>query len=195
MRILSITLLFLATVPGIGFPQNTQKRGVNVLVSLAQEQKPDKPKSLPEDRAADTYDVYDAALRSPIQGQPPYGAKYYIIDRAIKPNSSWHPEECLQPPDELRAKVREMLNDLAAQDTYTIEPRFKLDKPYEMVSFEHSDGFPASTDIIQLGVVSFSKDRSLASVAMWSRRGTQWKVFTRGKKGWDLRWSACGAVF
>jgi hypothetical protein len=174
------------------------------LASYAQEQKSVEPKSLPEDRATDTYDVYDAALPSPIWGQPYDGAKYYIIDRSIKPNPGWQPEKCMHPPDELRTKVKEMFDDLEAQaDSYKLESRFKLAKPYQFVSSDPlqrrkgmDGGVPPSAQIIQLGIVSFSKDRSLASVVVWSSGGSRWKVFTRGKKGWEEQpWSGCGAIF
>lgn len=167
---------------------------VLALASPAEEPKYDKPKPLPEDRAVDTYDVYDTALARPVWGQPYSGAKYYIIDRSIKPNHR-QPEKCIYPPGELRGKVSEVLADLAAQDdAYTIQPRFKLDKPYEMVSFDSHYLYPVGT--IQLSVVSFSKDRSLALVILWSKGGSQWRVFTRGEKGWEEQhWTSCGAIF
>jgi hypothetical protein len=168
---------------------------VLTLASSAEKQEYNKPKPLPKDREVDTYAVYDAALQSTIWGQPHQNTKYYIRDRAVKPNSGWQPEKCLHPPDELREKLNEMLQDLAAQPTYRLEPRFKLDKPYEMIDSDRHDGFPPGTETIQLGVVSFSKDRSLASVVVWGCCGSQWKVFTRGKKGWEEQtWSLCGAV-
>jgi hypothetical protein len=159
------------------------------------------PKPLPEERAADTYSVYDAAVPNPVWGHAHDGAKYYIGDSAVKPNSGWHPERCLQPPEEFRVKVEEMLDDLSMQpDAYVLEPRFKLKKPYQFVKSGGHD-VPPGADAIWLGIVSFSKDRMLASVVVWRNcgqlcGGSQWKVLTRGKKGWEEQpWSRCSAIF
>jgi hypothetical protein len=175
------------------------------LASAAQEQKQKELIPVPEDRATDTYDVYDAAVPSPIWGQGDSGTKYYIIDKAVKPNSGWHPEECIQPPNELRAKVSEMLDDLKMQaDSYKLEPRFKLAKPYQLISSDPAQRregeIPPHSKVIALGIVSFSKDRSLASVVVWSSCGqlcgeSKWEVFMRGKNGWEEKpWSRCGAI-
>jgi hypothetical protein len=176
-----------------------------ILLTLAsaQEQKHEKPKplALPEDRAADTYDVYDAALPKPIWGQPYQGAKYYIVDRVMKAGIGWQRDNCFKPPNELRVKVEEMLDDLSKQpDAYILEPRFKLNKPYQFVKSGGHD-VPSGESGVALGIVSFSKDRSLASVVVWTScgqlcGGSQWKVLTREKKGWEEQpWSACGAIF
>ena len=163
----------------------------------------DDPKPLPEQRAADTYSVYEAALPKPIWGGAYRGEEYYIVDRAIKPNSGWRPEQCMHPPEELRVKVGEMLDDLAVQaHAYTLETRLKLTKPYQFVSNDPAERrdaagnkLPAGTKVIQLGIVSFSKDHSLASVVVWTRGGSQWRVFKRGENGWEeQRWAVCGAV-
>jgi len=150
----------------------------------------------PKNGRPDTYSVYDAALRRPISfGQPLRGAKYYIVDSAIKATGiGWKPDNCFRPPEELRAKIKEMLDDLSMQpDAYLLEPRFKLDKPYQLVKSGHD--VPTGEYGFALGIVSFSKDRSLASVVVWSScgqlcGGSQWKVLTRGKKGWEEQtWS------
>ena len=172
------------------------------LAVWAQERKEDSPKPLPEERAADTYGVYDAALRRPISfGLPLQSAKYYIVDKATKGGPDWQRDNCFQPPDELRAKVKEMQDDLSAQpDAYVLEPRFNLDKPYQLVKSGGHDVPPGEYGFA-LGIVSFSKDRSLASVVVWSScgqlcGGSQWKVFTRGKKDWEEQpWSHCGVIF
>ena len=183
--------------------------GIRILVLIvltvalsAQERKDDKPKVLPEDRAADTYSVYEAALPKPLWSTTAhYGPKYYIVNHAIKPNSGWHPENCMHPPDDSQARVKEMLDDLSMQpDAYILEPRLKLDKPYQFVESGGHEVPPGEYGIA-LGIVSFSKDRSLASVVVWNScgqlcGGSRWMVFTRGKKGWEEQpWSRCGAIF
>lgn len=171
------------------------------LASSAQEQKHNEPKPLPEDRAADTYAVYDAALPKPLWSTTaPNRTKYYILDHAIKMGIGWQTDRCFKPPNELQVKVGEMLDDLSSQpDAYILEPRFKLDKPYQFIKSGGRE-VPRGEYGIALGIVSFSKDRSLASVIVQSSCGqtcgeSKWMIFTRGRKGWEEQpWSACGAI-
>lgn len=119
----------------------------------------------------------------------------------------------MRPPDELRVKVKEMLDDLAAQaDAYKLEPRLQLAKPYQFTSRNPAqrrdnanNKLPAGIELIQLGIVSFSKDRSLASVVVSAANGSRWHVFKRAENGslpflkpqdWEEQsWSGCGAIF
>src|ERR1051325_3343227 len=99
-----------------------------VLTLWAQAPKYDDPKPIPADRVVDTYNLYEATLARPVWGHNARGSTYYIVDRAMNPRG-WHSEKCMHPPDELRGKMQEMLEDMDAQpDAYALERRLNLDR-------------------------------------------------------------------
>ena len=87
MRTLSITLLFLATFPGVGLPQNAQKPGVEVALHR---QGPLRLRVTLTSGAATTATIYHADL--------PWGIRDSIIFSAVRPNGE--PIDLIFPTDD-----------------------------------------------------------------------------------------------
>jgi hypothetical protein len=98
MRILSITLLFLAAFPGVGFSQNAQKPGVEVQLHR---QSPLRLRVTLTSGSATTATIYNAEL--------PWGIRESMIFSALRPNGE--PIDLIFPiddpgPDKVSIKPR-----------------------------------------------------------------------------------------
>lgn len=99
-------------------------------------------------RAADSYAIYSlliagGAIRNI---SPPRGKQLAIADTTLnvdEMNAAAEPDSELQPPPESERAFRETVQDFHArrQQRVRLEHRFKLDRPYELLSAEQVDQF------------------------------------------------------
>ncbi len=189
-----------------------------VFAAFAQTPKtPPAPEDLPANRVADTYSVYEAALANPIWDHSDNHRPYFIASATGQTYGVEGPEQCVSAPESEQQRFREAVQDYNGQKgkVFRVEDRFTLDRPFRLINEDQqrqiSDklfrGTPPkdpslkdATDIITVGNVAFSKDRSLAMVVISNYcgglcGGEKWRIFKRGAKGWvEKNWGRCSII-
>jgi hypothetical protein len=158
-------------------------------------------------RRADAYSIYSNLLINSFSSDP----TMMIAAKAI-PGASLDPQECVNLPSEYQSRWNEVLMDFTRGKRIqeTIEPAFKISKPYlvltpdEVADFTFNWGkgpayqkpldpkFQGARQLYLLGKVYFSLDHTLAltsiSIGCGSLCGTSgWRVFEKNRTGdWVL---------
>jgi len=155
------------------------------------------PQELPGERVVDTYGVYAAALRNPL-GIQLDTAKTYLVSDHTGQNYGLS-EECAHAPEGVTIEFSEAIADFRAQkgnvyrlENYFVnkEPKVRLLSPKEEKAAVRSWSRGVQpTDIIRLSNVGFSRNRSLAVVAVSHNCGSlcggeNWHVFRRRGNEW-----------
>jgi hypothetical protein len=164
---------------------------------------------IPGDHRAEIYALYSAVMAPPKLSHAD-AAKKYLIENStgFKPDPS--PAGCVSPPPAYRSSFEEILAAFAAHrsDSFRLERRFTLSKPYEILdpaevkqfeemtmnrslrggSRDDVDKFRGGTDIIRLGNVYFNRDRTLAMVRTGAWCGGLcglwvWRILENNDKG------------
>jgi hypothetical protein len=155
------------------------------------------PQELPSERIADTYSVYAAVLRNPLGIHPDTAKTYFVSDRTGQ--SYVLSEECAHAPEGATIEFSEAISDFRAQKgtVYRLENHFHvkereirlLSPKEEKTALRTWSRGVQPTDIIRLSNIGFSRNRSLAVVAVSHECGSRcggenWRVFKRHGNEW-----------
>ena len=181
-----------------------------------------QPQAIPSDRSDAVYTIYSAVVNAPALSHPDTSKKALIEDSTgFKPDPS--PLNCLNHPPSYRSSFEEILMDFSAHksDSFHLERKLTLTKPYELLNAAESkqfeqmtvnpsqldgprdqvDKFRGGTDLIRLGNVYLNRKQSLAIVHTQAFCGGlcgfwTWRVFEKTEDGrWnELHWRTCVAI-
>jgi hypothetical protein len=172
---------------------------------------------VPEERRADTYAVYSAALSRPTLSHANTNLKYLIFGATglVREGST---ESCVRPPAARQGALREIARESARlrNAAFRLDRALTLSKPYELLTAQETASFidprrrppspelarrlAGATDLITLGNVYFDSQRTLAAVAISNYcgpacGGTVWRVFEKSNGRWEERdWIQCVRV-
>jgi hypothetical protein len=177
------------------------------------------PQELPGERAPDSYSVYAAALRNAIWNHPDETNTYFISDRTGQTYNVG--VECVHAPEGDTSALSQAVADFRAQQgkVYQLRDEFNFkerklrlltpreENPLQKRLSGLSPAAPISatslkeaTDVIRLSNIGFSRDRSLAIVAVSNYCGSlcggeKWHIFKRDGNGWvEREFDGCTAI-